>query len=203
MAVSTLFDVRKQLAFYGAYHSNPVNVLVHIFGVPLLLWSAQVLLHEIPVPQAIPEFHYTINEYFQLESNLASIWTGLCMIYYFVLDPVAAVLYLPQLSISLMTATAFAHRPNAIQTAAVIQAVSWVAQFLGHGLAEKRAPALLDNLLGAVVLAPFFVHLEILFKLGYSPALHRDIRNLVGVEITRIRKLEGDKKRASIANADS
>lgn len=26
--------------------------------------------------------------------------------------------------------------------------VSWIAQFMGHGLAEGRAPALLDNLLG-------------------------------------------------------
>jgi uncharacterized membrane protein YGL010W len=32
--------------------------------------------------------------------------------------------------------------------AGILNAVSWVAQFLGHGLAEGRAPALLDNLLG-------------------------------------------------------
>lgn len=27
-----------QLTFYGAYHSNPTNILIHVFGVPLLLW---------------------------------------------------------------------------------------------------------------------------------------------------------------------
>lgn len=48
----------------------------------------------------------------------------------------------------------------------------------------------------ALVLAPFFVHLEILFALGYRPQLHHDIKNSVGVEIARIRKIEGDKKRA-------
>lgn len=48
-----------------------------------------------------------------------------------------------------------------------------------------------------MVLAPFFVHLEILFKLGYRPALHKDINNAVGVEVTRVRKLEGEKKRAA------
>jgi 2-hydroxy fatty acid dioxygenase len=95
--------------------------------------------------------------------------------------------------------------------------VSWVAQFLGHGLAEKRAPALVDNVIGgtsehvssstisnpltiAIVLAPFFVHLEILFKLGYRPAMHKRINNKIGMEIARIRKAEGDKKRADTKN---
>lgn len=48
----------------------------------------------------------------------------------------------------LLTATAFASRPDALAKAGVLHAVSWIAQFLGHGLAEKRAPALLDNLIG-------------------------------------------------------
>ena len=43
-----------------------------------------------------------------------------------------------------------------------------------------------------MVLAPFFVHLEILFALGYRPQLHHDIKNSVGVEIARIRKIEGE-----------
>lgn len=57
-------------------------------------------------------------------------------------------LYLPQATLSLLTATAFAHRGDAVQIAAAVHALCWIAQFLGHGLAEKRAPALLDNLLG-------------------------------------------------------
>lgn len=48
----------------------------------------------------------------------------------------------------------------------------------------------------AVVLAPFFVHLELLFKAGYRPAFHREIENSIGVEIARIRKIQGDKARA-------
>jgi len=49
----------------------------------------------------------------------------------------------------------------------------------------------------AVVLAPFFVHLEVLFGLGYKPAMHKRINNEIGKEITRIRKAEGEKKRAT------
>lgn len=31
------FNLRKQLAFYGAYHTNPVNVGIHILGVPSII----------------------------------------------------------------------------------------------------------------------------------------------------------------------
>ena len=48
----------------------------------------------------------------------------------------------------------------------------------------------------AVFTAPFFAHLEILFKLGYRPQLHHDLKNSVGVEIARIRREEAEKKRA-------
>lgn len=48
----------------------------------------------------------------------------------------------------------------------------------------------------ATVLAPFFVHLEVLFTVfGYNSELQKQLKNDVGVEIARIRKIEGDKKR--------
>ena len=53
----------------------------------------------------------------------------------------------------------------------------------------------------AVVLAPFFVHLEVLFILGYKPQLHKDIQNGVGVEIAKMKKAAGDQKRAAAAAA--
>jgi len=54
-----------------------------------------------------------------------------------------------------------------------------------------------DDCVSAIVLAPFFVHLEILFKLGYKPAMFRQLQGDVGVEIAKFRKVEGDKKRAA------
>lgn len=124
-------------------------------------------------------------------------------------------LYAPQMIIIILTATAFGQNPSHTPAIIAIHVLCWIAQFVGHGLAEKRAPALLDNLLGgktipdspsavidvlpfaplAVVLAPFFVHLEILFGLGYRPAMHKRINNAIGKEITRIRKEEGDRRR--------
>ena len=31
------FDLKRQLAFYGAYHTNPTNVAIHIIGVPSII----------------------------------------------------------------------------------------------------------------------------------------------------------------------
>nr|XP_034914776.1 LOW QUALITY PROTEIN: 2-hydroxy-palmitic acid dioxygenase MPO1-like [Populus alba] len=50
------------------------------------------------------------------------------------------------------------------------QIVCWTGQFIGHGVFEKRAPALLDNLVQAFIMAPFFVLLEALqTSFGYEP----------------------------------
>ena len=58
-------------------------------------------------------------------------------------------LYLPQYILMLLTATSFGlSNPNAVPIAFSLQALSWTMQFLGHGLAERRAPALLNNLVG-------------------------------------------------------
>ncbi|KAI0773399.1 hypothetical protein BC629DRAFT_1528218 [Irpex lacteus] len=196
MSSSGLFDTRKQLTFYGAYHSNPINVGIHIVCVPLILWSAEVLTNNFPVPDVLPHVYHKFNDFLIFDLNFPVLLIAGYLIYYFALDPVAALLYLPTAVTSVLTARAFADRPNALTEAATVHAICWVAQFIGHGAAEKRAPALLDNIVGALVLAPFFVHLEILFALGYRPQLHHDIKNSVGVEIARIRKIEGDKKRA-------
>ncbi|KAM6495620.1 Protein of unknown function (DUF962) domain containing protein [Amanita muscaria] len=193
-----VFNVDKQLTFYGAYHSNRINVLIHIICVPLLVWSFQVLTSQLPVPSSIPDIHYKINDYLTFDLNIPAIHAAIYFVYYSTLEPLAALLYLPQLTLSLLSATAFSKNPDHITQAAVLHAISWIAQFVGHGVAEKRAPALLDNLLGAVVLAPFFVHLEILFGLGYRPEMHKRINNAIGKEIARFRKIEGDKKRAAV-----
>ena len=52
--------------------------------------------------------------------------------------------------LSVLTATAFSYQSDPMTKAGLLHGVSWIAQFLGHGLAEKRAPALLDNLLGGM-----------------------------------------------------
>ena len=64
---------------------------------------------------------------------------------------------------------------------------SWIAQFIGHGIFEGRAPALLDNLIQAIFLAPFFVWLEILFAFGYRPDLKARLDQSVEKEVAKFK----------------
>ena len=78
--------------------------------------------------------------------------------------------------------------PASANTAGIaIEIVSWVAQFVGHGVYEGRAPALLDNLLQAMVLAPFFVFMEFLFMLGYRPELQKRVSAEVEKEVKKFK----------------
>lgn len=65
---------------------------------------------------------------------------------------------------------------------------SWLAQFVGHGVYEGRAPALLDNLVQALFLAPFFVWIEILFFFGYRPELKARLDEKVRIEVAKAKK---------------
>jgi uncharacterized membrane protein YGL010W len=77
--------------------------------------------------------------------------------------------------------------------AIAINIVSWILQFIGHGKFEGRAPALLDNLFQAVFLAPLFVWLELLFKLGYRPELKSRVDTAVEIEVAKFRAKKAQK----------
>ncbi|THH33832.1 hypothetical protein EUX98_g354 [Antrodiella citrinella] len=195
----SLLDVRKQLAFYGAYHSNPINILIHVVCVPIIQWTAWSLFTNVSTKGFLPDISYRFNDYLAFQLNLPTIHALISIVYYLLLEPSAAV------STSLLSR--LTHRsddceaqnnPELFYHVLGVHVACWILQFIGHGVAEKRAPALFDNLIQALFLAPFFVHIEVLFHLfGYNPELQKQLKNDVGVEVARIRKLEGDKKRKS------
>ncbi|CCA72830.1 hypothetical protein PIIN_06766 [Serendipita indica DSM 11827] len=195
-----IFNVKDQLAFYGSYHSNKVNVAIHIVCVPLIVWSTLVWLSAVPLPESLQAFNLPslyVNQYISFQPTCAWLFVAAYETYYFILEPVAALIYLPEFLLSLGVANSFSHRPNAMLEATAVHVFSWIMQFIGHGKFEGRAPALLDNLVGALFLAPFFVHLEILFALGYRPDLHKALKNSVGVKVTEFRKSKAQEQRAA------
>lgn len=46
----------------------------------------------------------------------------------------------------LLSATAFTEHYHAVAIAVILNIISWVAQILAHKYAERRAPALTENL---------------------------------------------------------
>jgi uncharacterized membrane protein YGL010W len=83
------------------------------------------------------------------------------------------------------------------KVAIAIQVVSWLLQFLSHGVFEGRAPALLDNLVQAIFLAPLFVWLELLFKFGYRRELQSRVEKAVQIEIAKFRTQKAKDKDAA------
>ncbi|KAL2003912.1 hypothetical protein VTN02DRAFT_1608 [Thermoascus thermophilus] len=179
-------NLEKQLLFYGAYHHNPVNVAIHITCVPILLISFILLATNTPALVTLPD----ALQYKYLPLNLGTIVAFIYSTVYILLEPVAGGILAPLL----IAATAYVnyltstYPPTISYWAAGIHVVSWLAQFVGHGKFEGRAPALLDNLIQAFLLAPLFVWMEILFSLGYRPELKSRLDKAVEEEIAKFRK---------------
>ncbi|KAF8927436.1 hypothetical protein EDD21DRAFT_378362 [Dissophora ornata] len=182
---SRIFDLKYQLKEYASHHNNSVNIGIHLTCIPLILWSFLVFASKTG-----PLFHVSASSkvlarLFQIfPPNGSILFMASYCLYYIKLDKVAGLLTMPLFMGLAKTATEFNNtRADATKVAALIQIVAWSAQFIGHGVYEKRAPKLLDNLLQAVVLAPYFVAYEVLFTLGYRPKLKAELSKLVEADI--------------------
>ncbi|CAG8545515.1 hypothetical protein C2G38_740402 [Gigaspora rosea] len=182
-----LLNLEEQLAFYGQYHNNKVNVVIHIVFVPLILWSTLVV-----AVNSGPLLPYDSNTwwYFTPFVPNAALFIAIFYIgYYILLEPVAGALYAPLLLYMAYNANSFATAyPNHVTLAIIVHVFSWIIQFIGHGFFEKRSPALKDNLAQALLLAPLFVWLEVLFTFGYRSALQKRIKNKVNKAILQLKR---------------
>ncbi|PMD26657.1 DUF962-domain-containing protein [Hyaloscypha hepaticicola] len=191
-------DLEKQLRFYGAYHHNPVNIGIHMTCVPLILAFALLLATNSPTVIPLPEWLTIPN----LPLNLGTIGAILYSGFYILLEPVAGSILLP----IIIGWTAYANHlttvmPSTINKIAIgVQVVAWIAQFIGHGVYEGRAPALLDNLVQAFVLAPFFVFMEALFHFGYRPELQKRVNDAVEEEIKKIKAEKAKQGNGTVKN---
>ncbi|KAK5654962.1 hypothetical protein OQA88_6720 [Cercophora sp. LCS_1] len=178
-------DLEKHLTFYGAYHHNSVNIIIHMICVPLILFSAFEIASNYGPFFSLPTF----IQIPYLEPNLGTFaaltWGAL----YVLLEPVAGT----ALALICLGAAAGGnylriHSEAPITQVAIgIHVASWILQFIGHGKFEGRAPALLDNLFQAIFLAPLFVWLEFLFGIGYRGELKKRVDKAVEIEIAKFR----------------
>ncbi|KAF2436492.1 DUF962-domain-containing protein [Tothia fuscella] len=179
-------DLEKQLKFYGAYHHNKVNIGIHVACVPLIMATSFLLASNspnLPVPDYIP----TIPN---LPINLGTVAAFLYGSLYILMEPVAGALLFPFIMGGAAAGNYLlsTYGATASYWAGALNIVSWIAQFVGHGKYEGRAPALLDNLVQALFLAPFFVWFEVLFSLGYRPDLKARLDKAVDEEIRKFKK---------------
>lgn len=150
-----LLDLGYQLGYYKAYHMHGKNVTIHLWCIPLILFSAIVLL-----------------------GPLGIVWPliGVYSIYYFLLDPFVACLAFPfLLGFGKVSDILQGSGLNVFLGVLAIHLIAWGAQFYGHFHFEHKAPAVFDNLVQPLVLAPYFVLFEVLFMLGFKKDLEREM----------------------------
>jgi uncharacterized membrane protein YGL010W len=152
-------------AFYGSYHANGINQLIHIICVPAIYTTALAFLTRAQVPGVAAPL--------ALRGALRALGEGASPAGAVTLALPAAALYAsyylsltlprrPLLGLSAgalaLGALPLAHGalalgPRAMPIVIGVHVVSWVAQFYGHAFHEGRSPALLDNLWRACVRA--------------------------------------------------
>ncbi|XP_073015153.1 2-hydroxy-palmitic acid dioxygenase mpo1 [Primulina eburnea] len=189
-----LFDLEKHFSFYGAYHSNPVNIFIHMIFVWPILFTALVLLHFTPPLFKLSAIQ-SLDDGF-LIFNYGFLFAVIYAFYYVGLDKKAGSLAAFLVFLCWIGSSALANSLGfslAWRVVLASQLLCWTGQFIGHGVFEKRAPALLDNLAQAFLMAPFFVLLEALqSSFGYEP--YPGFRARVEAEIDADIKEWKDKK---------
>ncbi|KAH7515974.1 hypothetical protein FEM48_Zijuj10G0085100 [Ziziphus jujuba var. spinosa] len=185
-----LFDLEKHFAFYGAYHSNPINIAIHMLFVWPIFFTALLLAYFTPSLFNLPHIDFSLfGNHFDLILNIGFLATVIYSVFYICLDVKAGSLAALFCVICWVTSSFLARKLGfsiAWKVVLVAQIVCWTGQFIGHGVFEKRAPALLDNLVQAFIMAPFFVLLEALQDFfGYEPrpGFHAAVQAKIDSEI--------------------
>jgi len=161
-----LFDLEGALGFYGAYHNNRINQLIHVIFVPCIVWSAMVVFNYLSLDIVLGHHVYLFGSkaavshpWLQLINDNIVIGGGavlflLLAIYYLTLTRFPAVTYdMILFGMLLSSGYFFQHVTHAWTYALALHVFAWYMQIHpGHGIFEKRAAALTDNFFGGLAL---------------------------------------------------
>lgn len=154
------------MGMYTAYHRDRVNRVIHFVMVPAIVWTLMVALDLVILTEGI---------------SLAFPIVGALLIWYLMMDFALGVATTVVYTVLLVTAITLNETLNDASTSLLIAGgvfvASWVFQFLGHGLFEKRRPALMDNLL-QVFIAPMFIVAETAFGFGFKKDLQERVEDV-------------------------
>lgn len=195
-SLKDMLDLEKQFVFYASYHHNAVNIAIHLLCIWQIAATAVVFLQHTPAIAPMPE---ALGIDPGLKVNAALLVCIFYSIVYLVMEPFIGLLgkggalrregCRTMNSFLLIAATGIWLviyyqtgiwvASNAIffglpvwKVALIVHVSAWILQFVGHGVFEKRAPALLDSLHQALITAPLFVLLEVVFFFGYRKEFH-------------------------------
>jgi uncharacterized membrane protein YGL010W len=163
------------LSQYALYHRDQRNIATHFFGVPLIVLGIGLLLAQPAV--AFAGWSWTPAWGIFAATALWYLVRG-----GWVLGGLTALL--------VGTLVCLAHHLTQGQAAedvlswgAMVFAVGWMIQFLGHWYEGKKT-AFMDDVSGLLV-GPLFITAEALFARGWNPALSAEIERRAGPTFLR------------------
>lgn len=203
-AASTDAKLCAALVAYGEYHHNPYNQLIHLVCVPALLFTLLVGLAYVPLSLPAP-FSAAAGG---AAADAAAWWrpplplaavAAYGLYYSLALNPFAGLCWTAVVGAPLWLAAVrlWSLAPAAAwRWALATHAASWFLQIVpGHALLEGRRPALVDSFWQAVLTAPLFVFLEVMFFAGWNRPLRERVRS--GVEAALRRRRANERRRGA------
>lgn len=156
------------LTGYAAAHQHPVNIAVHLIGIPIIMLGIFIPMTWLNI------------ELINIKLNLAQITLIAMFIFYLTLDRVFAVVFLLLATGVATLATKLGSYPHS--TAWIIAAAAffggYAAQFIGHAI-EKSMPVLVKHPVQANLAAPFFTIVEVFKLLGLREALFNEVQKRI------------------------
>ena len=191
-------DIEDALGFYGVYHQEPMNQLIHFFGVPGLIYSIIIVLAHLPLP-VIGSYAISFPGVPSHPLSWGTVLALFYLIFYIYIDPFGGILYSPLLYGMYLTAANWTREDQkkqmkktsskevswvgtgrTLKLAALVHVLSWYAQIHpGHVIIEGAKPAIFDSLGGALTVAPLFAFYEGLWFMGINKELQERTVSLV------------------------
>ncbi|WP_350432771.1 Mpo1-like protein [Shewanella sp. H8] len=151
----------EQLSTYKSVHLNPKNINTHFIGVPMIIWSAFLMLGTL---------RFAWLDY---QVSAAMILTVVVLGYYMALHLRLALGLVLFILPVLYTSELVVHTSHPFYIAISIFIIGWVIQFVGHQY-EKAKPAFMDDL-NQLLIGPFFLMAELYFIFGWEKELAAEI----------------------------
>ncbi|KAK7200884.1 hypothetical protein NESM_000147200 [Novymonas esmeraldas] len=163
------FNLKKSFVFYGAYHNNWQNQIVHVLFVPAIFTTALSFLARVPIAGDV---------------NLSHVVAAFYAVSFIMMEPLAGAMYAPVIgAMEYLASRVLLHH---VPTSIAIHLFGWVTQIVAHKYAEGRQPAFTEDPLQAVHAAVFFVWLELLYYLGYRPSQKAELDRLIHERIAKM-----------------
>lgn len=159
----------EMLTGYAAAHQHPVNIFVHLIGIPIIMLGVLIPLSWVTI------------EIGNVSFTLAHVVVAGFFVYYLTLDTIFALVFL--VAGLALTVIASVIAELSFGTAAAIAAAcffgGYIAQFIGHAI-EKSMPVLVRHPIQANLAAPFFTVVEIFKLLGLREDLFNEVQQEIG-----------------------